>query len=376
MKSLGFHRILCLRPQERYNIFRGGSDRTLVRVFAFAASANASPRTRRTMPSADQVKALISSLSDGDEGHFYAVAMQIAAHEARLGHGKLAEEIRALIDKAKSRPRSHVKGAIPLARPKGEASELLAVSYPEVRLSDMVLAEDTRAKLERVIKEQRSIQAIRGRGLAPRRKILLSGKPGTGKTLTAYALAGELGLPLFVVRLDGLITKFMGETAAKLRVIFETLSQTRGVYLFDEFDSIGTARDASNDVGEIRRIVNSFLQMVEQDHSDSLIVAATNQIGMLDPALFRRFDDVITYQLPTSELAVEALRVKLGLFKTYRIQWSKLATLAHGLSFADISRAAEDAIKDAIIHGRDRVTQPDISRAINDRKHALSQRKD
>lgn len=328
------------------------------------------------MPSADQVKALISSLTEGDEGHFYAVAMQIAAHEARLGHGKLAEEIRALIDKAKSRPKSLVRGAIPLARPKGEASELLSVSYPEVRLSSMVLAPETRAKLDRVIKEQRSIGAIRGRGLSPRRKILLSGKPGTGKTLTAHALAGELGLPLFVVRLDGLITKFMGETAAKLRIVFETLNQTRGVYLFDEFDSIGSTRDASNDVGEIRRVVNSFLQMVEQDHSDSLIVAATNQIGMLDPALFRRFDDVITYELPTVELAAAALKTKLGGFKTYRIQWAKLANLAVGLSFADISRAAEDAIKDVIIHGRDRVTNPDIARAIDDRKHALSQRKD
>ena len=105
-------------------------------------------------------------------------------------------------------------------------------------------------------------------------------------------------MPLFVVRLDGLITKFMGETAAKLRLVFETLTQTRGVYLFDEFDSIGSARGLTNDVGEIRRVVNSFLQMVEQDHSDSLVIAATNHVGILDHALFRRFDDVIEYELP------------------------------------------------------------------------------
>jgi SpoVK/Ycf46/Vps4 family AAA+-type ATPase len=326
------------------------------------------------MPSADQVKALISSLSEGDEAHFFAIAMQIAAHEARMGHGKLADEIRSLVDKAKSRPRIPARAAIPLARPRGEASELLSVSYPNVRLKDMVLAASTKKKLDRLIREQKAIQLIRGRGLTPRRKVLLSGKPGTGKTLTASALAGELGLPLFVVRLDGLITKFMGETAAKLRIVFETLAQTRGVYLFDEFDSIGSARDLSNDVGEIRRVVNSFLQMVEQDVSDSLIIAATNHIGILDRALFRRFDDVIKYELPDEERIVETLKAKLGLFTTYKVQWKKIAQLAEGLSFADITRASEDAIKDAIIHDRTQVTHQEIAHAVEDRKQAISHR--
>jgi SpoVK/Ycf46/Vps4 family AAA+-type ATPase len=194
------------------------------------------------------------------------------------------------------------RGPIPIARPRGEAAEILSVSYPNVRLKDMVLAPGTRKKLERVIREHRHIQVIRGRGLAPRRKLLLSGSPGTGKTLTAAVLAGELGLPLFVVRLDGLITKFMGETAAKLRLVFESLSQTRGVYLFDEFDSIGSARGIGNDVGEIRRVVNSFLQMVEQDNSDSLVIAATNHATILDHALFRRFDDTIRQRNGSSKL--------------------------------------------------------------------------
>ena len=326
------------------------------------------------MPSADQVKALISSLSEGDEAQFYAIAMQIAAHEARLGHGKLAEDIRGLIDKAKSRPRIPARGAIPLARPRGEASELLSVSYPDVRLRDMVLAPTTRKKLDRLVREQRSIQLIRGRGLSPRRKVLLSGKPGTGKTLTASALAGELGLPLFVVRLDGLLTKFMGETAAKLRIVFDTLAQTRGVYLFDEFDSIGSARHLTNDVGEIRRVVNSFLQMVEQDTSDSLIIAATNHAALLDRALFRRFDDVIQYELPDHERILEALKTKLGRFKTYRVKWEDVANEFEGLSFADIARAVEDAIKDALIHDRKRVTNSEILHAIQDRKLVMRHR--
>ena len=116
--------------------------------------------------------------------------------------------------------------------------------------------------------------------------------------MSASALAGELHLPLFTIVLDGLITKFMGETAAKLRLIFEAISQTRGVYLFDEFDALGSERASGNDVGEIRRVLNSFLQFLEQDQSDSLIVAATNHPKLLDRALFRRFDDVIEFALP------------------------------------------------------------------------------
>lgn len=326
------------------------------------------------MPSADQVKALIASLSEGDEAQFYSIAMQIAAHEARLGHGKFAEELRALIDKAKSRTHAPSRGPIPLARPRGETAELLSFSYPVTRLADMVLGASTRKKLERVIREHKAVRVIRNRGLSPRRKLLLIGKPGTGKTLTAAALAGELGLPLFVVRLDALITKFMGETAAKLRLIFESLARTRGVYLFDEFDSIGSARGLGNDVGEVRRIVNSFLQMVEQDVSDSLVIAATNHAAILDRALFRRFDDVIEYDLPDRVRIEEALRAKLSGFKIERIQWGKAAVAALGLSFADIARACEDAIKDAIVHDRHQVTHADLMSAVRDRKSAVAHR--
>jgi SpoVK/Ycf46/Vps4 family AAA+-type ATPase len=302
--------------------------------------------------------------------------MQIAASEARMGHEKLAEEIRALIDKAKSRPMIPTRGAIPLTRPRGELAEILTASYPSVRLKDMVLSPTTKRKLERVIREHKAIQIIRDQGLAPRRKLLLSGKPGTGKTLTASALAGELGLPLFVVRLDGLITKFMGETAAKLRLVFETLGRTRGVYLFDEFDSIGSARGMGNDVGEIRRVVNSFLQLVEQDHSDSLVIAATNHAQILDSALFRRFDDMIRYDLPDKQRIVETLKAKLGHFKSQKVQWLKIATLARGLSFADIARACDEAVKDSLIHGHTYVTHTQLVRAISDRKHSVLRKND
>ena len=319
------------------------------------------------MASAEQLKALMQSHLDGDDAQFYSIAMQLAAHEAKLGHGKLAKELREFIDMAKEQSHRGQSHPIPLVKPRGELSGLLSVTYPKLRMNDMVLSPFISRRLERLTKEHTQILRLRSHGLAPRKKLLLVGPPGTGKTLTASILAGELGLPLFVVRLDSLMTKYMGETAAKLRLIFDAIQQTRGVYLFDEFDSIGSQRGLANDVGEIRRVLNSFLQMVEQDNSDSLLIAATNHPELLDRALFRRFDDVIEYQLPEKEEIVKTLKAKLATFNTYRIQWNKVAEVAIGLSFGDITRACEDAIKDIIIHGKDKLTHADLLRSIKER---------
>lgn len=326
------------------------------------------------MATADQIKALLTSHADGDSGQFYSIAMQIAASEARQGNGKVAEELRALIDKSKSRTNLPT-APIPLNRPRGELADILSVSYPKTKLADMVLSANVASKLARVIREHKSISPIRNYGLAPRRKLLLVGKPGTGKTLTASALAGELGLPLFVVRLDGLITKFMGETAAKLRLVFDAIAHTRAVYLFDEFDSIGSERGLANDVGEMRRVVSSFLQMVERDHSESLIIAATNHSSLLDRALFRRFDDLIRFELPSADLAKRLLEARIGVFKPTRMNWSLAARTAATLSYADITRACEDAIKDAIISGHDRIQQFDLISALKERRNALQKKK-
>ncbi len=319
-----------------------------------------------SMANGEQVKALIESHIDGDDGRFFSVAMQVAAHEARRGHGRLAEELRALIDDAKNG--LEAGAAIPIARPRGELANLLEASYPSTRLGDMVLGTDLGTQIQRVIREQRHAARIVERGLAPRRKLLLTGPPGTGKTLTASVLAGELGFPLFRVRLDGLITKYMGETAAKLRQIFEATAQTRGVYLFDEFDAIGSQRGLPNDVGEIRRILNSFLQMIEQDRSHSLVVAATNHPGILDSALFRRFDDVLHYALPDRPQIARLLKTRLSSAGVKRIRWKTLADLAFGLSYAEIAHAADEALKDVLIHERPRVREADIRVMLKERQ--------
>jgi SpoVK/Ycf46/Vps4 family AAA+-type ATPase len=315
---------------------------------------------------AEQIKALLKSHLEGDDQRFFAVAMQVAAHEARLGHAQLAVDIRSLVDKAKAQ-----RGAgrlVQISQPRGELANLLAVSYPKARLSAMVLSEDLAREIRRVIREQRHAEKILSHGLSPRRKLLLLGPPGTGKTLTASVLAGELGLPLFQVRLDGLLTKFMGETAAKLRQVFEATDQTRGVYFFDEFDAIGSQRSASNDVGEIRRVLNSFLLMIEQDQSHSLILAATNHPDILDTALFRRFDDVLSYALPDTKQIEKLLRARLERVTSRGVRWSELAAESIGLSYAEIARAVEEVLKSALIEGTEEIGEADILRMLKERK--------
>ena len=291
--------------------------------------------------------------------------MQVAAHEAKLGHGKLADELRALIDEAKGR-----RGAgepTPIGRPRGELAHLLSASYPQSRLGDMVLNATLEQQIQRIIREQRHAGRILEHGLSPRRKLLLVGPPGTGKTLSAAVLAGELGIPLFQVRLDGLITKFMGETAAKLRQIFEATNHTRGVYFFDEFDAIGSQRSLSNDVGEIRRVLNSFLQMIEQDRSHSLIVAATNHPDILDHALFRRFDDVLHYEMPTGMQVAALLQRRLARFVVKGISWKRLGEFAIGLSYAEVTRSADEALKEALIQAKETISSTDIRSALRER---------
>jgi SpoVK/Ycf46/Vps4 family AAA+-type ATPase len=318
------------------------------------------------MATAEQLKALLKSYSEGDEERFFATAMQVAAHAARQGHGKLAQELRELIDAAKVKgpSRRGERAPVPVVQPRGELAGLLSVSYPKTRLSDMILEAKLHARLERILLEQRQREKLLTHGLAPRRKILLVGPPGTGKTLTARALAGELSQPLFAILLDGVITKFMGETAAKLRLVFDALQRTRGVYLFDEFDALGSHRTSQNDVGEIRRVLNSFLQFLEQDESESLIIAATNHPELLDRALFRRFDDVLEYSLPDDALAEQMLRSRLALLDTERVDWAQVASAARGSSYAEIVRVCEDAAKDAVLSDRAEVTTQDILDAL------------
>ncbi|MBZ5607529.1 MAG: AAA family ATPase [Acidobacteriia bacterium] len=322
------------------------------------------------MSMARHVIALLKSHLEGDDKEFLSVAMQAAAHEARLGHIAVAQQLRDLIDEAKRRGSAVQKrpGQLLVLEPRGELANLLSVQIPGTRLSDMALPDCLAERLKRILIEQRQQKQLRAHGLGPRRKLLFTGPPGSGKTMTASAIAGELHLPLFTIMLEGLITKFMGETAAKLRLVFDAMRQTQGVYLFDEFDAIGARRNQLNDVGEIRRVLNSFLQLLEKDTSHSLIVGATNHPDLLDRALFRRFDDVIEYSLPEVKVAEQILTRKLVAFQIADLDWSRILPEVEGLSQAELARASEESAKHAVLNGTTRITTEALLAALHERR--------
>ena len=325
------------------------------------------------MATNDQVRALVRSHGDGDDAQFYAVAIQVAAKAARAGQSRFAQELRDLVGdlRASTAARQRVAAIVPVAQPRGELAGLLSVAYPDDRLVDLTLAPPLRSALERILAEQRQRSLLGEYGLVPARRVLMTGPPGTGKTSTARVVAGELGLPLFTVRLDALMTKYMGETAAKLRLVFDQLSDVRGVYLFDEVDALAAERSLGNDVGEIRRVINSFLQFLEEDLSDSIVLAASNHSGLLDRAFFRRFDVTLDFDLPDDAGVRELIVDRLALMRTSNLGWSRIVAAAQGLSHAEIVIAAQNAAKQALLSGKSKVLTEDLVVALNERQRSV-----
>ena len=243
------------------------------------------------MASAEHIKGLIRAHLEQDNARFKTIVLQIAANEARQGHMVVARELKQLSEKL-----SNTNNIVQINN-----NPLLEMYMPNDKISELIVSNNQKIKINRILEEFKNRDKLQAYGLSNRRKILLEGAPGTGKTFTASVIASELGVPLFVVQMDKIVTKFMGETSAKLRLVFEDIKKNIGVYFFDEFDAIGANRSLDNEVGEARRILNSFLQFIEQDDSNSIIIAATNNHRLLDQALFRRFDDVIHYAMPEED---------------------------------------------------------------------------
>lgn len=291
-----------------------------------------------------QVKQLAKAYLDNNDDAFRTGLLQIGAAEAKKGHAEAAREMKELADRVKGK--LHVK-AFNLSATDG----LFQVYHPNVRLNELIVSDVVKDKLSRIIDEYRNRGKLAAYGYANRRRILLEGAPGTGKTMTASVIASELGMSLYVVQMDKLITKYMGETSVKLRQIFDSIQYNFGVYLFDEFDAIGADRGLDNEVGEMRRILNSFLQFIEADNSESIIIAATNNKQMLDRALFRRFDDVLHYDLPTAKQAGMIAESVIGGYDTSFCVSDELSLKLMGLCQAEIVGVCHDAIKEALLTG-------------------------
>lgn len=294
------------------------------------------------MASAEHIKGLIRAHLEQDNARFKTIVLQIAANEARQGHVVVARELKQLSEKL-----SNTNNIVQINN-----NPLLEMYLPNDKISELIVSDNQKIKINRILEEFKNRDKLQAYGLSNRRKILLEGAPGTGKTFTTSVIASELRIPLFVVQMDKIVTKFMGETSAKLRLVFEDIKKTMGVYFFDEFDAIGANRSLDNEVGEARRILNSFLQFIEQDNSNSIIIAATNNHRLLDQALFRRFDDVIHYAMPEED-EIRAIFEK-KLVKKYYIGNinTSLIEAAKGLSQSEIISACDDCFKSAILYNK------------------------
>ena len=311
------------------------------------------------MATADQVKSLIKAFCDNDKEKFKTVSLQIAAYEAMHGHEAVARDIKKLLD-GLGRYNSILKI--------NNQNQMFQSLLPTDRLNNLVVSAEVKEKLERIINEYRNRNKLAKFGLCNRRRILLEGNPGTGKTFTASVIAGELGLPLYIIQMDKIITKFMGETSVKLRQIFDEIINSQGVYLFDEFDALGADRNFDNEVGEARRILNSFLQFIEQDFSDSIVIAATNNQKLLDQALFRRFDDVLHYVLPDEEQIKKIFDITLKDYSDSFLYTEQLISVATGLCHAEIINACNDAVKESILNDKE-LTEQSVIFHLNERSN-------
>lgn len=312
------------------------------------------------MATADQILSLIRNHLNNDDTQFRKVALQISAVEARSGHAIVARTIQELLNQKKTS-----LGTVRLVSKNKDIDDLLLQVDTYGDMTSLVFSQELKEKLDRVIKEYLKKETLSKYGLANRRKLLLYGASGTGKTMTASALAKEFNLPFFVVRTEKVVTKFMGETGQKLGRIFDFINEVPAVYLFDEFDAIGSQRGMDNEVGEQRRILNTFLQLLERDDSDSFIIAATNSIESIDKAMFRRFDDVIEYKLPDTEQRLALLREYLYTAKD--LDFSSAESLFDGMSHAEIKMVCSDIFKESLLNDR-KIDLPLVQTIVNMRQ--------
>lgn len=257
--------------------------------------------------------------------------------------------------------------AIPIDGEKG--FPLLSLNKEYFSFSDLILNDEIKQQLEHIILENKKATRFYEIGLKPKQKILFCGPPGTGKTLSAKVISSVIGFPFVYILFDSIISSFLGETATNLRKIFNFIENGRYVVLFDEFDIVGKKRDDPHEHGEIKRVVNNFMQMLDTYKGDSVLIFATNHQQMLDTALWRRFDEILYFNLPNPSQRTQLFEKYLNVLKKAEpIDLLSFVRKTNGYSGAEIAQICMDAIRKAIVSNRNEITRKDLNWAFIEQK--------
>lgn len=330
------------------------------------------------MANAKLLRQLIKTGAEGNQEAFKRVSEQIIQDERAKNHHLLANDLeKILYGRRNSSTPSLSALSDRLPKDKERDLPLLQIKESVRRLEDVVLSDENSSLLNEILQEHHRAEILKSHGLYPVDRLLFCGPPGCGKTLTAEVLASELGLPLAIVRIDSVVSSFLGETAANLRQVFDFISSVPMVVLFDEFDALAKERADNAEHGELKRVVNAFLQMLDAYEGKSLLVAATNHERILDPAIWRRFDEVLVFENPNLEQLRRLLSIKLrGLRREFDIEDSRIIGLFKGMSHADVERVLRRAAKDMVLAGKEFLSERHLQSAIKreDARRARTQR--
>lgn len=248
---------------------------------------------------------------------------------------------------------------------RSDALPYVELIEPHRSRDDVVLSPENRATFGKLLEEFRKGDTLRRHGLAVKSRVLFCGPPGCGKSATAEAFAFETGLDFLVVRLDAVISSFLGETAANLKAVFEAAERRPCVLFFDEFDALARTRTDTSEHNELRRVVNSLLMMIERFQGRGYVIAATNLESTLDAALWRRFDEVIYFEQPSLTRIREMLKLKTqGVSADFDLMCK--AEALKGYSYAEIERVVLNAIKSSIMDNRKRIGETDFDLALKE----------
>lgn len=313
------------------------------------------------------LRQLIKAGASGDAAAFRRLSEAIIEDERQKQHHLLANDLEQILygDHLKLASSNNRNTHITPPVDKERGLPLLEVRQPQRSIEELTLPETSVAAIEELLEENRRDDILRSYGMKPSSKIIFYGPPGCGKTLAAEVIAFELDMPLAIVRLDALVSSYLGETAANLRKVFDFIAEHKMVALFDEFDAIGKERGDSGEHGELRRVVNAVLQMMDSYQGQSLIISATNHEKLLDTAIWRRFDEAIEFPLPGPTQIAQLLKIKLrGVRRQFELDDSELIHLFANKSGADIERVIRRAVKRMLLRSQEFLTVKDLKGAL------------